>query len=983
MSQFDEPFDPYYQWLGIPPDEQPPNHYRLLGIRPFEENSAVIQNASDRQMVHLRTFQNGPRAAQSQKLLNEVAAAKLCLLSPDKRAAYDAHLRVPPAGLVGPPPPASVGPAPQEHLPGGLETPAGTPPVRISHRNRRSPSRRTRRRSWVIPTLLSIVGVVGALVAWQLLDRRSTSDATLVLEWPRQERVGALLQIDGWPVDLEQDTVSEGEAWVELALRPGPHRVQIERSGYDAIDQRIELSVDESTRMAVAFATPPGKRVPPPTSPLDRTLELAPDERGERDVTGAKASEPSRIVLQWPALERQGATLEVDEQPQDLSSAPVRSDEMEVVLEVTPGEHSVRIVRPGFSDFQAEVTAGPTETRIIVTWDRPAASSHSAAELQTFRENFRKTCERLKEYQQWAAEQDKEKKRELWKYLVAKMEAEAAKLPHLSPQQWAAYDETFRQALAGGEFVQARNMLTGTAGATLFTQEERQQREELIWNAAMKSASVEALVDYLKLCSSDGRFPSQQEQSMVIDRLSNAPEIAVDVSTLVERVNELQELKVLTPDAAVKTQVAIYVQASQGELGSLARALDLSDKILSLVPAVFESGLPDAVQHANALVDAVTLVRRKMLKETVTDDSARLRTVELAEGIKQVRDWTSQFGRVRSARQAIVDGQATPADHELVAFWLLQLGRCSDALPHLRASGDEALMQLAGPLPDAARDLLSLADSVEQESKKSKYSRRQEDALRRYVLFLRQSALDKNDTNLSPTERDALEKKLSAAESEQHESYNRRFPKDKWSHLAHLVTTDDLREHIEQTGGGQWTLLQDGSIATTGKSKARLELPVVLNGSYGVRFFSRRAAAADIYVHLPIDDTSVLFTLGAPARASGLELLDGKRLGNAANLSRVLPSVLSVARDGPVAVEIQVDIERASTQNAKRRQQTEGKDWVTIRLSLHGDKTPVVRSVSLAVSAVTPPPAMDTPPSTLSLSSRTEAVFGNLQLMRR
>lgn len=25
-------FDPYHQWLGIPPKDQPPNHYRLLGV---------------------------------------------------------------------------------------------------------------------------------------------------------------------------------------------------------------------------------------------------------------------------------------------------------------------------------------------------------------------------------------------------------------------------------------------------------------------------------------------------------------------------------------------------------------------------------------------------------------------------------------------------------------------------------------------------------------------------------------------------------------------------------------------------------------------------------------------------------------------------------------------------------------------------------------------------------------------------------------
>ena len=31
-----EEFDPYRKWLGIPPQEQPPNHYRLLGIAVFD-----------------------------------------------------------------------------------------------------------------------------------------------------------------------------------------------------------------------------------------------------------------------------------------------------------------------------------------------------------------------------------------------------------------------------------------------------------------------------------------------------------------------------------------------------------------------------------------------------------------------------------------------------------------------------------------------------------------------------------------------------------------------------------------------------------------------------------------------------------------------------------------------------------------------------------------------------------------------------------
>lgn len=86
-------FDPYYKWLGIPPREQPPNHYRLLGVAAFEDDGDVIQNAADRQMAHLRTFQSGVHSAHSQRLLNEIAGARVCLLDPRRKASYDETLR--------------------------------------------------------------------------------------------------------------------------------------------------------------------------------------------------------------------------------------------------------------------------------------------------------------------------------------------------------------------------------------------------------------------------------------------------------------------------------------------------------------------------------------------------------------------------------------------------------------------------------------------------------------------------------------------------------------------------------------------------------------------------------------------------------------------------------------------------------------------------------------------------------------------------
>ena len=86
-------FDPYHQWLGIPPHEQPPDHYQLLGIPLFESSASVISNAADQRMSFLKSVQIGEHIQFSQDLLNRVAQAKLCLLNADKKSAYDETLR--------------------------------------------------------------------------------------------------------------------------------------------------------------------------------------------------------------------------------------------------------------------------------------------------------------------------------------------------------------------------------------------------------------------------------------------------------------------------------------------------------------------------------------------------------------------------------------------------------------------------------------------------------------------------------------------------------------------------------------------------------------------------------------------------------------------------------------------------------------------------------------------------------------------------
>jgi hypothetical protein len=145
-------FDPYHKWLAIPPKDQPPNHYRLLGIDVFESDPDVIANAADQRMAHVRQFQTGRHAPYVTQLLNEISAAKVLLLNPVTKEAYDsglrAHLSVerrkktPPPPVASsplappiagpravPPGPAAVRPVPQGAPPGAtlpLGLPVGT-----------------------------------------------------------------------------------------------------------------------------------------------------------------------------------------------------------------------------------------------------------------------------------------------------------------------------------------------------------------------------------------------------------------------------------------------------------------------------------------------------------------------------------------------------------------------------------------------------------------------------------------------------------------------------------------------------------------------------------------------------------------------------------------------------------------------------------------------------------------------------------------
>ena len=133
-------FDPYYKWLGIPPEEQPPTHYRLLGIQTLEKNTEVIEAASNRQMAYLQELSGGDEHIdEAQRLLGEVAKARVCLLNTESKARYDAEL----TSALDALPEAKE--ASSTHTPATAETPLTVPvaePIEVkpSGRSRRSTS---------------------------------------------------------------------------------------------------------------------------------------------------------------------------------------------------------------------------------------------------------------------------------------------------------------------------------------------------------------------------------------------------------------------------------------------------------------------------------------------------------------------------------------------------------------------------------------------------------------------------------------------------------------------------------------------------------------------------------------------------------------------------------------------------------------------------------------------------------------------------
>ncbi len=90
-------FNAYHRWLGIPPEEQPPDHYRLLGLKRFEPDLRVIEQHGNERIRLVNGYRRAPYVKLCDQILQHIKVARACLLNPSLKSAYDRGLKPPAA----------------------------------------------------------------------------------------------------------------------------------------------------------------------------------------------------------------------------------------------------------------------------------------------------------------------------------------------------------------------------------------------------------------------------------------------------------------------------------------------------------------------------------------------------------------------------------------------------------------------------------------------------------------------------------------------------------------------------------------------------------------------------------------------------------------------------------------------------------------------------------------------------------------------
>lgn len=158
--------------------------------------------------------------------------------------------------------------------------------------------------------------LLGGVVIWGLfVAGKPPQEAVLVFDWPVDVRGEVKLLIDG-----KRARLPSKPGPMEYPCEPGQHRIVADRPGYKRYEKTVTVEIGRQVKISVEW------------------------------------QRQSHLVLNWPAADRRGATLEIDGNPYYISALASRRNRNLLKVPLEAGPHKLRIARAGFEPFEDTVT---------------------------------------------------------------------------------------------------------------------------------------------------------------------------------------------------------------------------------------------------------------------------------------------------------------------------------------------------------------------------------------------------------------------------------------------------------------------------------------------------------------------------------------------------------------------------------------------------------------------------------------------------
>jgi hypothetical protein len=293
-------FDPYYLWLGIPPHEQPPTLYRLLGISLFEENQDVIDRAADGRLALLKTVQVGPHPDLSQRLMMEVSSARVRLLDADSKAHYDASLRASCTTTAPPPPPVEPEPLP--------ESPISHVAYRQPLTVREGWSKQSNDTAWFTAKVLlgGVVGLgLGYLIVVHVLHIDLSGKSPAVVAHPMPAKAAASIPPARQPTRIVQQSKSRPAPAPPSTINQGQRPMAV------MPPQPSEVITPSAPPSSSANSQPSlGDLLPAQSPPTPQAVTFRYSRFGDRSTRETDSSEDWKTLKSWIGFATDGATVE-------------------------------------------------------------------------------------------------------------------------------------------------------------------------------------------------------------------------------------------------------------------------------------------------------------------------------------------------------------------------------------------------------------------------------------------------------------------------------------------------------------------------------------------------------------------------------------------------------------------------------------------------------------------------------------------------